>query len=259
MEIIIRPDADSAAELTATLIKKAVEEKPDLSIGVGSGRTMERVYKKLTAMPVDFSKVRTFNQYEYIGLERKHKNSYRSYMYKHLIEKINIDKNNSFTPNGSAKDLKEECNEYEQIIAGIGGIDFQLLTIGTSGHIAFNEPLSSLASRTRPKAFTAHTIAQNSPQFDNPEDMPKRAITMGVGTILEGERVVMIVTGADKTDMLATVIEGPITSMFSATGLQMHPNCTVIVDEDAAAKLKGKEYYNWCFKNEPQWKEFQTV
>ena len=138
-----------------------------------------------------------------------------------------------------------------------GGIDLQLLGIGRSGHIGFNEPLSSLASRTRAKALTPVTIEQNAPLFPRPEDMPKRALTMGVGTILEARRILMLATGAEKADIIAKAVEGPITSMVSATALQLHPKCTVIVDDAAAEKLQGKDYYHWIFQNEPEWADYR--
>ena len=164
-------------------------------------------------------------------------------MNQHLFDKINIDKRNTHLPNGVAEDLDAEGPAYEAKIEEAGGIDLQLLGIGRSGHIGFNEPLSALFSRTRAKALTPVTIAQNSPLFDHPNQMPKRAFTMGVGTILDAERIIMLV-------------EGPITSMISATALQLHPNTVVICDEAAAGKLEGKEYYDFIFQNEPEWQEF---
>jgi glucosamine-6-phosphate deaminase len=175
----------------------------------------------------------------------------------HLFNKINIDLRNTHLPLGNAQDLEQECLAYERSIKDSGGIDLQLLGIGRSGHIGFNEPLSALRSRTRAKALTPVTFEQNSPLFDNPEDMPKRALTMGVGTILEAKRILMLVTGEEKAEIMAKAVEGPVTSMISATAIQLHENCTVIVDEAAASKLQEKDYYNWIFDNEPEWAKYR--
>ncbi len=260
MEVIIRPTTEQACELTCQLIAKAVREKPSLVIGLATGRTMENLYDRLAREHkengLDFSLCRSFNLDEYIGLAGDDPNSYRHYMNEQLFNHINIDKRNTYLPNGVAQDLDAEAIDYEDKIKEAGGIDIQLLGIGRSGHIGFNEPLSALFSRTRAKALTPVTIEQNSPLFDNPEDMPTRAFTMGVGTILDAERVIMLVTGAEKADILAKAVEGSVSSMISATALQLHPKTIVICDEAAAAKLEGKVYYDFIFKNEPEWQEF---
>jgi len=158
-----------------------------------------------------------------------------------------------------AEDLDRECELYEKAILRFGGIDLQLLGIGKAGHIGFNEPLSALRSRTRVKALTPVTLAQNAAQFGGEKKMPRRAITMGVGTILESRRCILLATGADKADILARAIEGPLTGMVSATALQLHPRCTVVVDEAAAAKLTEVDYYRWIFENEPEWREYRML
>jgi glucosamine-6-phosphate deaminase len=261
MEVIIRPDAATAAMLTARLMAEALRAKPDIVFGLATGRTMEGLYALLADMHrnegLDFSKARTFNLDEYIGLGPEDPNSYRFYMEHHLFSHINIKRENTFLPNGIAADLDAACREYEEQIVACGGIDLQLLGIGSTGHIGFNEPLSAMRSRTRAKALTLETIAQNAPQFDDPARMPKRALTMGVGTILDARRCLMLVTGAAKADIVAKAVEGPITSMISATAMQLHPKCTVIVDEAAAAKLTQQEYYRWIFANEPEWEPYR--
>lgn len=261
MEVIIMKDRDAAVKLSARIIAKELRNKPDLVLGLATGRTMESLYAELAAMHrmdgLDFSLCKTFNLDEYIGLAPEHPGSYRFYMNQHLFNNVNIDMRNTHLPNGVAGDLDAEGPHYEKLIESCGGIDLQLLGIGRSGHIGFNEPLSSLMSRTRQKALTPVTIAQNSPLFANPDDMPKRAFTMGVGTILDARRILMLVTGAEKAGILAKAVEGPITSMVSATALQLHPRAVVIVDEEAAAQLQEKEYYRWIFANEPEWEEFR--
>lgn len=261
MEVIIRDDATAAVNLTARLIAEAMHKKPSTVLGLATGRTMEAVYAEMARLHqeenLDFSLAKTFNLDEYIGLPPENKNSYRYYMNYHLFKKVNIDLRNTHLPNGIADNIDLECENYEKQIAECGGIDLQLLGIGRDGHIGFNEPLSALRSRTRSKSLTPVTFAQNSPLFDRPEDMPKRAITMGVGTVLESKRVLMLVVGEEKSGILAKAVEGPVTSMISATALQLHPRCTVIVDEAAASRLKEKDYYHWIFNNEPDWDPYR--
>ena len=261
MEVIIMPTEEKATLLTAKLIADALRKRPNLTLGLATGRTMENLYAKLGEMhkeeKLDFSLCRTFNLDEYVGLPGSDPNSYRAYMNHHLFSRINIDPRNTHLPHGDAADLEAECAQYEQLMKDEGGVDLQLLGIGRSGHIGFNEPLSPLTSRTRAIPLTPVTIAQNSPLFENPEDMPKRGLSMGVGTILEAKSVVMLVTGAEKADIIAKAIEGPVTSMISASALQMHNNTVVILDEAAAANLQGKDYYNWIFQNEPRWAQYR--
>lgn len=260
MEVIIQPDPETAARLVARLIAKALRAKPALVLGLATGRTMERVYDELVRMhkeeALDFSSCRTFNLDEYVGLSGKDPNSYRHYMNRHLFLRVNIDLRNTQLQNGVAPDLDAECLRYEDNIRKAGGIDFQLLGIGRDGHIGFNEPLSALRSRTRVKALTPATVAQNAPLFAAPEQMPKRAMTMGVGTILDSRRCVLLATGGEKSSIIARAVEGPITAMISASALQLHPHCTVVVDQGAATELQGSDYYRWVFENEPEWEEF---
>lgn len=270
MEVIIRPDREAACLLTARLVAKALRSKPNLVLGLATGRTMERVYEMLTEMhrnasstkekdgkKLDFSKCRTFNLDEYVGLSGTDETSYRFYMNKYLFSNINIEPGNTHLPDGRAENLAEECGRYEAKIKEVGSIDIQLLGIGHDGHIGFNEPLSALLSRTRVKALAPDTIRQNAQFFGSPADMPRRAITMGVGTILESKRCVLLATGDTKAGIIAKAVEGPITSMISASALQLHPRCTIIIDEMAALKLEKIDYYRWIFKNEPEWQEYQ--
>lgn len=262
MELVIQPDAERAAGLVASLIAKALREKPYLVLGLATGRTMERVYKNLVRMHreegLDFSLCRAFNLDEYIGLPPENPGSYRYYMDQHLFNHINIDHRNTFLPDGMAGDIKASCLRYEERIKAFGGIDLQLLGIGADGHIGFNESLSALRSRTREKALAPSTIAANRALFKNPEEMPKRAITMGVGTILDARTIILLVTGSSKADILAKAVEGPITSMVSASALQLHPQCRVVVDEHAAVRLEAQDYYRWIFDTEPEWAEYRN-
>jgi glucosamine-6-phosphate deaminase len=263
MEVIIRPDAEQAANLAALLIAARLRAKPDLVLGLATGRTMERVYDRLVTTHrnegLDFSRSRTFNLDEYIGVPAEDEHSYRYYMNQHLFSRINIDLANTHIPDGMASDLREEAAHYEQLIRGAGGIDVQLLGIGEAGHIGFNEPLSALMSRTREKALTPVTRQQNAGMFGgNADKVPKRALTMGVGTILDSRELLLLATGGAKASILAKAVEGPITAMISASAMQLHANCKVIVDEEAAGELKERDYYDWIFQNEPEWQEFRA-
>lgn len=261
MEVIIQPTKDSAAALVARIIARELRANPHLVLGLATGKTMECVYRHLVRMHreehLDFSLCSTFNLDEYVGLFPSDPNSYRHYMNHHLFQQVNVDIRNTHLPNGMAEDLDAECRKYEALIQRFGGIDLQLLGIGKAGHIGFNEPLSALRSRTRVKALTPTTIKQNSVFFGGEDRMPRRAITMGVGTIIETRRCLLLATGDSKAEIIAQAVEGPISSMVSASAMQLHPRCTVVVDEEAAANLNEKEYYRWIFDNEPDWQDYR--
>ncbi len=264
MEVIILPDRHKAAQMVARIVAKELRANLRLVLGLATGRTMERAYDCLVDIHrtegLDFSLCSTFNLDEYIGIPADHPCSYRRYMDERLFDQVNIPKANTHLPDGMAKDLGEECRRYEASIVAAGGIGLQLLGIGSDGHIGFNEPLSALRSRTREKALTPATLEQNAPMFGgDPANVPRRAITMGVGTILDSARALMLVTGESKASILAKAVEGPITSMVTASALQLHPRCQVVVDEEAASELKGIDYYRWVFANEPEWAEFQDL
>jgi glucosamine-6-phosphate deaminase len=263
MEVIIRPTAAAAADLVARLIAKDLRANPHLVLGLATGRTMESVYERLADLhrreKLDFSLCRTFNLDEYVGLPPDDPHSYRFFMNDKLFSRVNVDLRNTHVPDGMAADLAAECRRYEEAILRAGGIDLQLLGIGQDGHIGFNEPLSALRSRTRDKALSPATLAQNAGLFGgDPARVPRRALTMGVGTILDSRRCLLLALGSDKAAVLAQAVEGPITAMISASALQLHPRCTVIVDEAAAARLQGTDYYRWIFENEREWEEFRT-
>jgi glucosamine-6-phosphate deaminase len=261
VEAIIRPDQDSAALLVARLVARELRANPSLVLGLATGRTMEAVYRILVRLHhqerLDFSLCRTFNLDEYVGVAPEDERSYRYYMNQRLFSQVNLDQRNTHLPNGMAADLEAECREYEQKIERCGGIDLQVLGLGQAGHIGFNEPLSALRSRTRVKALSPVTIEQNAAFFGGAQNVPRRAITMGVGTILECRRCLLLATGPSKAEVIAKAVEGPITSMISATALQLHARCTVVVDEAAAGKLAAADYYRWIFDNEPEWEEFR--
>src|SRR6478752_4585363 len=221
MEVIIQPNKDDAAALVARVVAHDLRANPHLVLGLATGKTMENVYRHLVRLhkdeKLDFSLCSTFNLDEYVGLFPSDPNSYRHYMEQHLFQHVNVDPRNTHLPNGLADDLDGECRKYEALIQRFGGIDLQLLGIGKAGHIGFNEPLSALRSRTRVKALTPTTLKQNAPFFGGEQKVPRRAITMGVGTIIEARRCLLLATGSSKANILARAVEGPITSMISAT------------------------------------------
>lgn len=237
--------------------------KPRAVLGLATGRTPEGVYDRLATLHkeqrLDFSFVTSFNLDEYIGIPATHAQSFRSTMERQLFSKINIKRENTHLPNGMASDLEAECAAYEKRIMDAGGIDIQLLGIGLNGHLAFNEPLSSLSSRTRPKSLTPETRAQNAPAFGSLDEVPARAITMGVGTIMDSRWCILLATGSNKAEILQKAIEGPMSSVVTASALQMHRRCTVVVDEAAAAWLQMKEYYRWVFATEPEWSPYRSL
>ncbi len=261
MEVIICPSAEKASALAAQLIADLVRSKPQTVLGLATGRTMDSVYAALAEKHrkegLDFSRTVTFNLDEYIGIPASHPQSYRSTMQNALFSHVNIKPGSTHLPDGMAKDLELECQRYEDEIVKAGGIDLQLLGIGLNGHLAFNEPLSSLSSRTRTKSLTPETREQNSSFFGGANNVPSRAVTMGVGTILDSRWCMMLAMGQSKAGILRKAIEGPICSVVTASALQLHKRCTVILDEAAASELDFTDYYRWVFSNEPEWAPYQ--
>ena len=252
MEIIIKNDYSDMSTEAAHIIGDQIERKPNTVLGLATGSTPLGLYNELIKLnnsgDIDFSNVITYNLDEYIGLTEKHPQSYKYFMYDKLFSHINIKDENIYLPNGEHFDDKE-CELYEDSIKNNGGIDIQILGIGRTGHIAFNEPTSSLKSRTRIKTLTPQTIKDNSRFFNNSSDVPIYAITMGVGTIMEAKKIILMASGKVKAKPIKNAIEGPISSMCSASAIQMHQKSMVIIDEAAASELSEKEYYKWVYKN----------
>jgi glucosamine-6-phosphate deaminase len=248
MELIIQPDAESAARHAAEIIASQLRAKPGLVLGLATGCTMESVYADLVRLHredgLDFSRCRAFNLDEYVGLAPDHPSSYHYYMRHQLFDKVNINLRNTHLPNGIADDLVAECRHYEKMIADSGGIDLQLLGIGLNGHLGFNEPPSPLRSRTRVEKLTVTTRTQNAPLFPSPDKVPHQAITVGVGTILEARRCLLLATGTEKATIVAKAIQGPLTAMITASALQLHSDCIVVLDEDAAGSLRNRDFHS---------------
>ena len=256
MQVIIKGSYEEMSIEAAEIIKDAIHLKPNLVLGLATGSTPIGTYKELIRMhkagELDFSKVVTFNLDEYVGLPSTHDQSYHYFMHENLFDHVNISPTNVHVPSGVVKDFKRYCQWYEDEIAKVGGIDLQVLGIGSDGHIGFNEPGSSLASRTSIVTLTEETIDDNSRFFEDKADVPRFAITMGVGTIMEAKHCLLVANGEKKADPVATLVEGPITSQVTASALQMHPNATVIIDEAAASKLNRIDYYKWTYENRPE-------
>jgi glucosamine-6-phosphate deaminase len=259
MEIIIQPDSQQASRIAARIVARIVREKARPVLGLATGNTPLQVYQDLVRMHreegLDFSRVTTFNLDEYVGLAADHPSSYRSFMEEHLFGHINIPAENVHIPDGTAKDIPAFCRRYEEDIQAAGGIDVQVLGIGTDGHIGFNEPSSSLASRTRIKTLTDQTRKDNAVFFGGEENVPFHCITMGVGTIMDSRMCLLMAFGEKKAKAIAAACEGPITAMVPASILQMHPQAIIIVDRDAASKLRKTDYYDWVYDHKPGWQK----
>ena len=255
MEIIIQPTAEAATAIAARLMARVIREKPAAVLGLATGGTMENLYRELVAKKLDWSQLATFNLDEYIGISPMHPQSYHSFMWEKLFSHVNVSIKNVHIPDGLAKDVPMACAHYEEKILAAGGIDLQLLGIGTDGHIGFNEPTSSLASRTRIKTLTPQTRQDNARFFERAAEVPFHVITMGIGTILDSRHCVLLAFGKNKARAIAEAVEGPITSMNPASALQLHRKVTVFLDEEAAAELKMKDYYRWVFEQKPDWQK----
>jgi len=251
MRVLIAKDYEEISKKAADIVKDLIQRKPDCVLGLATGSTPVGLYRELARLHreegLDFSRVTTFNLDEYYGLSPEHPQSYRCFMNENLFNGININKKNTFVPEGSVKmeEVEDFCRKYEERIKQAGGIDLQVLGIGGDGHIAFNEPGSSLNSRTRLVALDEQTINDNARFFESSEDVPRFALSMGVGTILEAMEIIFLANGVKKAGVVAEAIEGPITSMVTASALQLHPRVTAILDEDASDSLRRVSFYRF--------------
>ncbi|MDD5704690.1 MAG: glucosamine-6-phosphate deaminase [Kiritimatiellae bacterium] len=261
MEIIIQPDAAQSARLVAAFIARAMRRKPDLVLGLATGSTPVPLYRELIRRHredgLDFSRVTAFNLDEYLGIGPDHPGSYRRFMQVQLFDHINLSPGHTHLPDGLAPDVEAHCRHYEAQIRASGGIDIQVLGIGSDGHIGFNEPSSSLASRTRTKTLTSRTRRDNARFFENPADVPVECITMGIGTIMESRICLLLAAGERKAEAVAGALEGPITAMNPASALQLHPDTRVFLDEAAAGKLKMRAYYDEVFARDVFWNKLR--
>ena len=246
MEVVIKETYEEMSRLAAQLIADVIRRNPRAAIGLATGSTPLGTYRELIGMygdeELDFSQVVSFNLDEYVGLPIDNEQSYHYFMWENLFKHINVTPANVHLPDGLADDLEEACDSYEVEIDDHGGIDIQLLGIGRNGHIAFNEPGSSLGSRTRIKTLTEKTRQDNARFFNSIDEVPKYCVTMGIGTILESRKLVLLANGENKAEALQATLEGPITASVPASAIQFHPDVTVIIDKAAASKLT-REYH----------------
>jgi glucosamine-6-phosphate deaminase len=257
MEVVIVPDAVAGGELIAETIAALLTRKPGALLGVATGSTPLPVYEALAAKAasgaVDVSRARICQLDEYVGLPAGHPESYRSVVLGEVVRPLGLGEDAFMGPDGAAGDIAAACAEYDRALAAAGGVDLQLLGIGTDGHIGFNEPCSSLASRTRIKTLTRQTRQDNARFFDSPEEVPHHVITQGIGTILEARHLVLLATGEAKAEAVALAVEGPLAAVVPASALQLHAHATVVVDEAAASGLKLADYFRDTFAAKPQW------
>jgi len=255
MEVIVQPSYEAMSRAAAQAVADVMNTKPNAVLGLATGSTPLGVYQELARMHreegLDFSQVTTFNLDEYVGLPKGHEQSYHYFMQENFFQYVNIPIQNTYIPSGTTSNYESFCQWYEQRIDECGGIDIQILGIGSDGHIAFNEPTSSLSSRTRLKTLAKTTVDDNARFFERREDVPVYAITMGVGTILEARQILMLANGKSKAHAVAASIEGPITSMYTASALQLHSSSVVFLDDEAASDLKMREYYDWVRDKKP--------
>lgn len=249
MLVIVKANKDEMSKEAAQIITDRLRKKPNLVLGLATGSTPLGLYEELIRLHkeegVDFSRVTTFNLDEYVGLPPTHPESYRYFMWHSLFKHINIPERYIHVPDGMADDIDAHCEWYEEEIRKAGGIDVQILGIGANGHIAFNEPGSSLGSRTRVKTLTDKTRLDNTRFFKSSDEVPKYALTMGVGTIMDAKELVLLANGTGKADAIKAAVEGPLTGQCPASIIQLHRKTYVIVDKDAASKLVGRYPGTW--------------
>ena len=250
MRVLIEKNQVSMSRRAARIIADVVRRKPNAVLGLATGSTPIGAYRALVQIAgeegLDFSEVTTFNLDEYEGIPAGHPQSYRAFMHKHLfddLQEFGLQEDRTYLLNGMPQNYEQECEEFEEKIRECGGVDLQLLGVGGDGHIAFAEPGSSLGGRTSLVALHPQTISDNARFFDRPDEVPRRALTMGVGTILESRACLILASGPGKADVWAKMIEGPVTSQITASALQLHPHVVALSDREAASKLQNWAYY----------------
>lgn len=252
------PDADSAAGVVASVIAGALATRPAPVVGLATGSSPLAAYRRLIAAhakgELSLAHASAVLLDEYVGLPVDHPEAYRAFIRREFVDQVDLPPERLFGPDVHAADLADACRRYDRLISDLGGVDVQLLGIGSDGHVGFNEPGSSLASRTRIKTLTRATRADNARFFDDREQaVPRHVVTQGLGTILEARHLVLVACGANKAAPIARAVEGPLTAMCPASILQLHPHATVVIDEPAAAQLELSGYYREAFEHKPAW------
>jgi glucosamine-6-phosphate deaminase len=257
VEVVITSTPDEVALLVADAIEVLVQRHPAAVLGLATGSSPLPIYDELTRRHdqerLSFAATTAFLLDEYVGLPAEHPESYRAVIEREFTARVDFDPRRVHGPDGRATDIPGACAAYEAAISEAGGIDLQLLGVGGDGHIGFNEPGSSLASRTRLKTLTRQTRLDNARFFDSIDTVPHHVLTQGVGTILDARHLVLVATGAAKADAIARTVEGPVTAVFPSSSLQLHPHVTVVVDEDAAGALQLADYYREAYAGKPSW------
>ena len=242
MKIYCGKDYKEMSRIAANIISAQIILKPDCVLGLATGSTPVGTYENLVEWykqgDLDFSQATSVNLDEYKGLSGNNDQSYRYFMNKNLFDHVNIDKSRTFVPNGLEPDSEKASKEYDAIIESVGGVDLQLLGIGHNGHIGFNEPADEFCKGTHCVDLTASTIEANKRFFEKEEDVPRQAYTMGIGTIMKAKKILLVASGADKAEIIAKSLTGPVTPQVPASILQFHNDVTVVCDEAAFSKLK---------------------
>jgi glucosamine-6-phosphate deaminase len=258
MEVVIHPSTAHLAALAAGAVDALLRRRPDAVLGLATGSSPLQVYDELARRHreegLSFASARAFMLDEYVGLPLDHPERYRTVIERDLVSRVDLDPAAVHGLDGLAADLPAACAAYERAIAEAGGVDVQVLGLGTDGHVAFNEPGSSLASRTRIKTLTEQTRLDNARFFDDDvEAVPRHVLTQGLGTVMEARHLVVLAQGHRKAQAVHHLVEGPVTAMWPASVLQLHPHVTVLVDEAAASRLQLAEYYRQTWAQKPGW------
>lgn len=257
MEVVILPSARDIAEVGAGAVAGLVDASPGAVLGLATGSSPLGVYQELVrrhrAGEVSFARARGFLLDEYVGLPPGHPQRYRAVIRRELEEHVDFAAGAVQGPDGSADDIPAACAAYEEAIVAAGGVDLQLLGIGTDGHLAFNEPGSSLTSRTRVKTLTAQTREDNARFFGSVDDVPRHVLTQGLGTISAARHLVLVATGERKAEAVRAMVEGPVAAFCPASVLQLHPHATVLLDEPAAGRLALAGYFTETYAGKPDW------
>jgi len=263
MEVIICQDEEAVGAYGAAKVAQIARAVgPSVVIGVATGSSPLSTYANLAAMvhdgTLDLSDATAFALDEYVGLPIDHPQSYHATIHRTVTEQLGLDPARVHVPDGSLENLQTAGERYEAAIKAAGGVDVQILGIGANGHVGFNEPTSSLSSRTRMKTLAPRTRADNARYFDSIDDVPIHCVTQGLGTILDARHVVLVATGAQKANAIAAIVEGPVSSMFPGSVLQLHQYATIVVDEPAAELLTMGAYYKHVNDNLPAWQRLDV-
>jgi len=258
MEVIIQPDAATIGRIVADTVAILLRRKPGAVLGLATGSSPMAVYDELAhrcaAGELSFAHARAFMLDEYVGLKADHPQRYRNVIHADFLSRVDFGPEAVRGPDGLAADLPGECAAYDAAIAAAGGVDLQILGIGTDGHIGFNEPGSSLASPTRIKTLAAQTRADNARFFGGSvDDVPKHCLTQGLATIMSARHIVLVAGGRGKAEAVHHLVEGAVSALWPATILQHHPHVSVLIDDAAASRLQLADYYRQTYASKPEW------